>query len=105
MNHTTGPAAAVQWGIDIMPDMVQCAAGAADIEPSANAATAAPPTRIRMVTAFRARARAKRGAPARYCRSAAARRTASRARSIAAAIAVPSPLAYARDTSGNATLA
>src|SRR5947209_4878039 len=108
MNHTTGPAAAVQCGMGwdiIMPGMVHCAAGPAAIEPSANAAAATPPTRIRMLTAFREGPSAKRGAPARYCRPAVALRTESRARSIAVAIAAPSPLAYARDTSGNATLA
>jgi hypothetical protein len=104
MYHTTGPAAAEQCGI-IMPDMVLDAAGATDIEPSANAAPAMLLTRIRMNTAFRERARAKRRAHARYCRLEVTRRTLSRAHSTAAASVAPSPLASARDTSGNATLA
>jgi hypothetical protein len=107
MYHTTGPVTAVQCGMGLgiaMPCMSHCAE-ATDVEPSANATAAAPPMRIRMVTAFRERPRAKRKAPARYCRLAVARRRASLACSTAAAIAAPSPLAYARDTSGNATLA
>ena len=108
MYHTTGPVLTVHFGIAwlIMPPvMVQGAATATVIEPSANAATAAPLTRIRMRTAFREAACAKRGAPARYCKLEVARRTASRARATAAASAGASPLAYAFDTSGNATLA
>jgi hypothetical protein len=49
----------------IMPLIVHGAASATDIEPSANAAAAAPPNRIRMVEAFRESASAKRRAPAR----------------------------------------
>ncbi len=97
----------VQCGIacGIMPVIVHCAATAIDIEPSANAAATAPPRRKRMGTAFRGRPRATRKAPARYCRLAVARRTASRARSTAASIAASLPIAYTRDTSGNVTLA
>ena len=129
MYQTTGPLDAVHFGIialfiippDIEPGVAPIAA---DTEVAARASTARPlnAMRIRFLLygtisrgakrrspfrkkAFRRCVRAKRGPPARYSRSFAAAAIAARALASAARNAAAEPLAYAFETSGNATLA